>query len=123
MHLRSLERMHADDPLWRDQWQERWRSLRQHGVQVYDWPYPDIEGVGMWWRRLAGEAMYTAVVLDAPTVAVSQAALEAAIAEGIGLAVWDWAGVFVEAGRQKMCAVIAFVPTPVQIPMAIHRLR
>ncbi|MGW2385107.1 VMAP-C domain-containing protein [Streptomyces sp. NPDC001658] len=123
VHLRSLERMRADDPLWREQWQERWRTLRQHGVSVQEWPDPDIDSVLMWHRRLAGEAMHTAVVLDAPTDAVAQAALKAAIAEGIGLAVWDRAGVFVEAGRQKMSAVFASVPLPTQIPTAIHRLR
>ncbi|MFI9167944.1 VMAP-C domain-containing protein [Streptomyces lincolnensis] len=123
VHLRSLERMRADDPLWRDQWIERWNTLRAHGVLSHDWPDPDIGSVGMWQRRLAGEAMHTAVVLDAPTDAASQAALKAAIAEGIGLAVWDRAGVFVEAGRQKMSAVLSSVHAPVQIPMAIHRLR
>lgn len=123
VHLRSLERMRADDPLWRDQWLERWHTLRAHGVLSHGWPDPDIDSVGMWQRRLAGEAMHTAVVLDSPTDAVAQAALKAAIAEGIGLAVWDRAGVFVEASRQKMRAVFASVQTPVQIPMAIHRLR
>jgi hypothetical protein len=123
VHLRSLERMRADDPLWRDQWLERWSTLRAHGVLSHDWPDPDVDGVGMWQRRLAGEAMHTAVVLDAPTDAIAQAALKAAIAEGIGLAVWDRAGVFVEAGRQMMSAVFASVQTPIQIPMAIHRLR
>ncbi|WP_203614054.1 hypothetical protein [Streptomyces sp. SID13726] len=123
VHLRSLERMRADDPLWRDQWLERWNTLRAHGVLAHGWPDPDIESVVMWQRRLAGEAMHTAVVLDSPTDAVSQAALKAAIAEGIGLAVWDRAGVFAEAGRQKMSAVFASVQKPVQIPMAVHRLR
>ncbi|MGW4757273.1 VMAP-C domain-containing protein [Streptomyces chartreusis] len=56
-------------------------------------------------------------------VTTTQAALKAAIAEGIGLAVWGRAGVFVEAGRQVMSAVFASVQTSVQIPMAIHRLR
>ncbi|MEU9343697.1 hypothetical protein AB0D74_21055 [Streptomyces sp. NPDC048278] len=123
VHLRSLERMRTDDPLWRDQWLERWSTLREHGVLSHDWPDPDIDSVGMWQRRLAGEAMHTAVVLDAPTDAAGLAALKAAIAEGIGLAVWDRAGVFVEAGRQKMSAVLASVQMPVQIPLAVHRLR
>ncbi|MDN0197453.1 hypothetical protein [Streptomyces sp. S.PNR 29] len=123
VHLRSLERMRTDDVLVRRQWQERWRALRQHGVAVHGWSVPDAQRLDAWQTTLAGEAGHTAVVLDAPADLSALEALKAAIAEGIGLAIWDRRGVFVEERREVVTAVFASVPTPAQIPMAIHRLR
>lgn len=123
VHLRSLERMRSDDALVREQWRERWRTLRQHGVTVHGWSEPDSRRPEAWQAVLAGENRHTAVVLDAPADRFALEALKAAIAEGIGLAVWDRRGVFDEERREVVTAVFAAVPTPSQIPTAIHRLR
>ncbi|MFC9468469.1 VMAP-C domain-containing protein [Streptomyces coelicoflavus] len=123
VHLRSLERMRTDDALVRHQWQERWHALRQHGVSVHGWTGPDARRLDAWQATLAGEARHTAVVLDAPAGVSAMEALKAAIAEGIGLAVWDRRGAFPEERREVVTAVFASVPTPGQIPVAIHRLR
>ena len=123
VHLRSLERMRSDDAQVREQWRERWRTLRQHGVTVHGWSEPDGLRLNAWQAVLAGENRHTAVVLDAPADRLALEALKAAIAEGIGLAVWDRRGVFDEERREVVTAVFAAVPTPEQIPIAIHRLR
>ncbi|MEU9331799.1 hypothetical protein AB0D49_01375 [Streptomyces sp. NPDC048290] len=123
VHLRSLERMRTDDALVRDQWRERWRMLREHGVAVHGWREPDGRTPGAWQATLAGEARHTAVVLDAPTDAMAQAALRAAIAEGIGLAIWDRRGVFREERREVITALFAAAPSPERIPLAVHLLR
>ncbi|MFE9171216.1 hypothetical protein ACFYNZ_17120 [Streptomyces kebangsaanensis] len=123
VHLRSLERMRTDDALVRHQWRERWRTLRRHGVTVHGWSEPDGRRIDAWQTALAGESMHTAVILDAPADESALAALKAAIAEGIGLAVWDRRGVFAEERREVVTAVFASVPVPARIPTAIHRLR
>ncbi|WP_217141600.1 hypothetical protein [Streptomyces sp. AC627_RSS907] len=123
VHLRSLERMRTDDALVRHQWQERWHALRQHGVGVHGWSESDARRLDAWQATLAGDTRHTAVVLDAPAGVLAMEALKAAIAEGIGLAVWDRRGTFPEERREVVTAVFAAVPTPGQIPLAIHRLR
>lgn len=123
VHLRSLERMRSNDALVREQWRERWRTLREHGVTVHGWSEPDGGRLDAWQAVLAGENRHTAVVLDAPADRLALEALKAAIAEGIGLAVWDRRGVFDEERREVVTAVFAAVPTPARIPTAIHRLR
>ncbi len=123
VHLRSLERMRSDDAQVREQWRERWRTLRRHGVTVHGWSEPDGPRLKAWQAVLAGENRHTAVVLDAPADRLALEALKAAIAEGIGLAVWDRRGVFDEERREVVTAVFAAVPTPAQIPIAFHRLR
>ncbi|NHI06513.1 hypothetical protein STPH2_1876 [Streptomyces sp. KO7888] len=123
VHLRSLERMRTDDALVRHQWQERWHALRRHGVGVHGWSEPDARRLDAWQATLAGDTRHTAVVLDAPAHDPAMEALKAAIAEGIGLAVWDRRGAFPEERREVVTAVFAAVPRPGQIPLAIHRLR
>ncbi|MET9832076.1 hypothetical protein ABZ078_22880 [Streptomyces sp. NPDC006385] len=123
VHLRSLERMRTDDVLVRAQWRERWRTLREHGIAVQSWDESDARGFEDWQVSLAEERRRTAVVLDAPVKPPALEALKAAIAEGIGLAVWDRRGVFHDERREVVTAVFASVPTPSQVPMAIHRLR
>ncbi|MFL1899828.1 effector-associated domain 2-containing protein [Streptomyces tauricus] len=123
VHLRSLERMRTTDVRVRQQWQERWRGLGERGVVVHGWRESDVRRLDEWGTVLAGEGGHTAVVMDAPGSASPLAALKAAIAEGIGLALWDRRGVFLEERREVLTAVFASVPTPTQIPMAIHRLR
>ncbi|MEU0459325.1 hypothetical protein ABZ322_41780 [Streptomyces sp. NPDC006129] len=123
VHLRSLERMRTDDALVRDQWRERWRTLREHGVLVHGWREPDGVRLGAWQAGLAGEPRHTAVVLDAPTDVLALEALKAAIAEGIGLAIWDRRGVFREERREVVTALFAAAPTPARIPVAVHLLR
>ncbi|MGC9380952.1 effector-associated domain 2-containing protein [Streptomyces sp. MH13] len=123
VHLRSLDRMRTDDALVRHQWQERWHALRQHGVSVHGWSEPDAQRIDAWQATLAGDTRHTAVVMDAPARISAMEALKAAIAEGVGLAVWDRRGAFPEERREVVTAVFAAVPTPGQIPLAIHRLR
>ncbi|MER7896500.1 hypothetical protein ABTX62_10330 [Streptomyces sp. NPDC096046] len=123
VHLRSLERMRTDDALVRDQWRERWRTLREDGVLVHGWRAPDGGRLGVWQSGLAGEPRHTAVVLDAPTDVLALEALKAAIAEGIGIAIWDRRGVFREERREVVTALFAAAPTPARIPMAVHLLR
>ncbi|MER5578421.1 effector-associated domain 2-containing protein [Streptomyces massasporeus] len=123
VHLRSLERMRTDDALVRDQWRERWRTLREDGVMVHGWREPDGGRLGAWQSGLAGEPRHTAVVLDAPTDVLALEALKAAIAEGIGIAIWDRRGVFREERREVVTALFAAAPTPARIPVAVHLLR
>ncbi|MEY7975873.1 hypothetical protein AB8O53_06015 [Streptomyces pilosus] len=123
VHLRSLERMRADDLMVRAQWLERWETLRTRGVAVHGWRTADRTGADAWQARLASEPSRTAAVLDAPDGGAATDAVKAAIAEGIGLAVWDRRGEFSEERREVVTAVFSAVPTPTQIPVAIHRLR
>lgn len=123
VHLRSLERMRTDDALVLDQWRERWHTLREHGVLVHGWREPDGGRLGEWQAGLAGEPRHTAVVLDAPADVMALQALKAAIAEGIGLAIWDRRGVFREERREVVTALFAAAPTPARIPVAVHLLR
>ncbi|MFF0359448.1 VMAP-C domain-containing protein [Streptomyces fungicidicus] len=123
VHLRSLERMRTDDAVVRQQWRDRWHSLRRHGVTVHGWTGADAQRLDAWQTALAGEAGRTAVVLDAPADTPALEALKAAIAEGISLAIWDRRGAFIEERREVVTAVFASVPIAAQIPMAIHRLR
>lgn len=123
VHLRSLERMCSDDAVIRDQWRQRWRTLCEQGVTVHDWRERDGSRLDTWQAGLAGEARHTAVVLDAPSDAAALAALKAAIAEGIGLAVWDRRGVFTEGRREVVTALFAAAQTPARVPTAVHLLR
>ncbi|MFJ5262060.1 hypothetical protein ACIQAC_16510 [Streptomyces sp. NPDC088387] len=123
VHVRSLERMRTDDVLVRAQWRERWRALREHGVLVHGWSEPDADRPDAWQMALAGEARHTAVVLDSPTGGFAREALKTAIAEGIGLAIWDRRGVFEAARRETVTAVFASVVMPEHLPRAIRRWR
>lgn len=123
VHLRSLERMRTDDVLVMNQWRERWQIMREHGIAVHGWGERDVRRFEDWQVSLAEERERTAVVLDAPVEPSALEALKAAIAEGIGLAVWDRRGVFPDERREVVTAVFASVPTPAQVPMAVHRLR
>ncbi|MEU7059792.1 hypothetical protein [Streptomyces sp. NPDC046197] len=123
LHLRSLERMRSADGMVREQWRRRWRTLHQDGVDVHAWREPDAERFAAWQAELVEESSRTAVVMDAPDSGSTLEALKAAIAEGIGLAVWDRRGVFVEERREVVTAVFAAAPLPAQIPTAVHRLR
>ncbi|MEV0634039.1 hypothetical protein AB0I77_03495 [Streptomyces sp. NPDC050619] len=122
VHLRSLERMRTDNAVVRQQWQRRWAALKQHGISVHPWREADARRLSAWQIALAGESRHTAVLLDAPAGASAQA-LKSAIAEGIGLAVWDRRGVFEEERREVVTAVFAAVALPVQLPSVIHRMR
>ncbi|MGW1400129.1 VMAP-C domain-containing protein [Streptomyces sp. NPDC002405] len=123
VHLRSLERMRTDDVLVRAQWLERWSRLHNQGIAVHGWRSSDTADLEEWQAALAGEPTRTAAVLDAPDGGAATEALKAAIAEGIGLAVWDRRGRFLEERREVVTAVFASVPTPAQLPGAVHRLR
>jgi hypothetical protein len=115
--------MRTDNAVVRQQWQRRWAALKQHGITVHPWREADARRQRAWQIALAGESTRTAVLLDAPTGAPALEALKAAIAEGIGLAVWDRRGVFIEERREVVTAVFAAVTMPVQLPSVIHRMR
>ncbi|GHB19203.1 hypothetical protein GCM10010377_06310 [Streptomyces viridiviolaceus] len=123
VHLRSLERMRSDDGLVRAQWQERWRTLQRQGIAVHGWQASDADGPDAWQATLAAEPSRTAAVLDAPDGGAATEALKAAIAEGIGLAVWDRRGEFPEERREVVMAVFAAVQRPARLPVVIHQLR
>ncbi|MET9385901.1 hypothetical protein ABZY09_33780 [Streptomyces sp. NPDC002928] len=123
VHLRSLERMRTDDVLVRAQWQERWRTLQNQGITVHGWRASDARGLDQWQVGLAAEPSCTAAVLDAPDGGAATQALKAAIAEGIGLAVWDRRGDFPEERREVVAAVFAAVQQPARLPAVIHELR
>ncbi|MFG2372917.1 hypothetical protein ACGFY9_15730 [Streptomyces sp. NPDC048504] len=123
VHLRSLERMRTDDALVRTQWLERWNTLQSQGIGVHGWQASDADRLDEWLASLAAEPSRTAVVIDAPEGGAATDALKAAIAEGVGLAVWDRRGEFLEERREVVTAVFAAVPTSAQLPVAIHRLR
>ncbi|WP_406368275.1 hypothetical protein OG788_46670 [Streptomyces sp. NBC_00647] len=122
VHLRSLERMRTRDPLVVRRWRERWRTLQSDGIGVYEWKDPDTRRPAEWRLDLAREPHHTAAVLDAPDREGAMNALKAAIAEGIGLAMWDRRGEFLDERREVVRTVLASVQPP-QIPMAVHRLR
>lgn len=123
VHLRSLERMRTDDILVRAQWQDRWNTLHERGIAVHGWRRADSGGLGAWQAALAAEPSRTAAVLDAPDGGAATQALKAAIAEGVGLAVWDRRGVFPEERREVVTAVFAAVQRPDRLPVVIHQLR
>ncbi|WP_020126657.1 effector-associated domain 2-containing protein [Streptomyces sp. 303MFCol5.2] len=123
VHLRSLERMRTDDTSLRRRWRERWSVLRTHGIAVHGWRDADEQRPDEWQAALVAEPRITAAVLDAPVGGPAMAALKEAIAAGIGLAVWDRRGEFLEERREVVSAVFASVPTPAQLPLAVHRLR
>ncbi|MFJ4682670.1 hypothetical protein ACIQNG_10820 [Streptomyces sp. NPDC091377] len=123
VHLRSLERMRTDDRLVRAQWRERWQMLRERGIVVHGWSEPDADRPDAWQMALAGETRHTAVVLDSPAGGSAREALKTAIAEGIGLAIWDRRGVFEAARRETVTAVFASVVMPGHLPRAIRRWR
>ncbi|MFF3917244.1 hypothetical protein ACFYZB_27880 [Streptomyces sp. NPDC001852] len=123
VHLRSLERMRSNDVLVRAQWQERWSALQNRGIAVHGWRASDADGLDEWQAALAAEPGRTAAVLDAPDGGPATEALKAAIAEGIGLAVWDRRGEFLDERREVVTAVFAAVQQPARLPAVIHQLR
>jgi vWA-MoxR associated protein C-terminal domain/vWA-MoxR associated protein middle region 0/Effector-associated domain 2 len=123
VHLRSLERMRTNDVLVRAQWQERWSTLQNRGIAVHGWRTSDADGLNEWQAALAAAPGRTAAVLDAPDGGPATEALKAAIAEGIGLAVWDRRGEFLEERREVVTAVFAAVQQPARLPAVIHQLR
>ncbi|MFF4801663.1 hypothetical protein ACFY1U_25225 [Streptomyces sp. NPDC001351] len=123
VHLRSLERMRSDDVLVRAQWHERWQTLQSRGITVHGWQTAHPGGPDQWRLKLAAEPSRTAAVLDAPDGGAATEALKAAIAEGIGLAVWDRRGEFPEERREVVAAVFAAVQPPTRLPTVIQNLR
>ncbi|WP_333762451.1 VMAP-C domain-containing protein [Streptomyces sp. IBSBF 2390] len=123
VHLRSLERMRSNDVLVKAQWQERWTTLQDRGIAVHGWRMSDAAGLDEWQAALAAEPGRTAAVLDAPDGGAATDAFKAAVAEGIGLAVWDRRGEFLEERREVVTAVFAAVQQPTRLPAVIHQLR
>ncbi|MFE0449247.1 SAV_2336 N-terminal domain-related protein [Streptomyces fungicidicus] len=123
VHLRSLERMRSDNVVVRSVWRERWHTLGTRGIRTHEWRTSDERRPDMWQADLAGRPDCTAAVLDAPAEPAASQALKAAIAEGVGVAVWDRRGTFAEERREVVRAVFDTVNRREQLPTAIHRLR
>ncbi|WP_273634097.1 VMAP-C domain-containing protein [Streptomyces muensis] len=123
VHLRCLERMRGGDPIQLALWRSRWRALHAGGAQVHHWRENDMERLSDWQTELALHGERTVVLLDAPAGGPPLAALRSAVAEGVGVAVWDRRGVFAHESREQLQAVFSAAPTPSHIPQTIRQLR
>ncbi|WP_165989787.1 effector-associated domain 2-containing protein [Streptomyces sp. YIM 98790] len=123
VHLRSLERMRAADPRVLRAWRERWDTLRASGiVQPHHWSSADLAQLPHWRGALMNNKHLTAVTLNGPAVAGrALEPLRAAIAEGIGLALWDRRDVFHPQVRELLSMIVGFPPD--RIPATVHTLR
>ncbi|MGW1888719.1 VMAP-C domain-containing protein [Streptomyces sp. NPDC002004] len=121
VHLRSLERMRANNPIQLNSWRTRWKKLRHKGLaQVHPWDPEHDARLDVWRTTLAADKALTAVTLGSP--AREDRGLEplkAAIAEGVGLAMWDRRDV---SEARELLRVLIGYPSA-QIPATIHRLR
>ncbi|MFH8447856.1 SAV_2336 N-terminal domain-related protein [Streptomyces fungicidicus] len=123
VHLRSLERMRTDDVMVRSAWRQRWRALETHGITTHEWQSSDLHRLDRWQATLAATSGYTAAVLDAPRGGTASEALRAAIAAGVGVAVWDRRGDFTGERREVVRAIFTAVLKGEQLPTAILQLR
>ncbi|MCJ1680089.1 hypothetical protein MTF65_22655 [Streptomyces sp. APSN-46.1] len=124
VHLRSLERMRTRDPAQLRRWRLRWQTLKAAAAaRPHPWTASDpAAGLRIWRNRLVVDQQLTAVTLGAPAVeGQALEALKAAIAEGIGVALWDRR---VPSEQQFGAPLNMLVGYPrAQLPVTIHRLR
>lgn len=123
VHLRSLERMRSRDAGQLRRWRTRWKVLRSATVaQTHHWQHADDTYLRNWHGILMENEQLTAVILNTPAVkGRSLEALKAAIAEGIGLAVWDRREATEPQAREFMKMLVGFPPA--QIPMKVRQVR
>ncbi|TDC63210.1 hypothetical protein [Streptomyces hainanensis] len=91
VHLRSLERMRDQNPVQHRAWRARWGTLREGQViQAHHWSAAEQGELPRWRQDLLRNAQFTAVTMEAPAVeGHGLEPLKVAIAQGIGLALWD----------------------------------
>ncbi|MEU1176431.1 hypothetical protein ABZ464_02065 [Streptomyces sp. NPDC005820] len=125
VHVRSLERMRAGDPLQIERWRTRWSHLRHSGPRVFAFEPEDACRLAEWQMRLALQAEMSVVFVDAPAEgADSLDALKCALAEGVGCAAWDRRGGLETQPRTIMSAVLAAAgATPLHLPDAVQRFK
>ncbi|TDC20556.1 hypothetical protein E1265_21720 [Streptomyces sp. 8K308] len=123
VHLRSLERMRDRNPIQHRAWRARWKTLRQGPVtQAHHWWAADPAELPRWRQALFQNDRLTAVTMDAPaTEGHGLEALKAAIAEGIGLALWDRRPASHPNIREMMRLLIGFPHA--QLPRAVLHMR
>ncbi|MFE9093131.1 hypothetical protein [Streptomyces sp. NPDC007264] len=124
VHLRSLERMRTRDPAQLRRWRLRWKSLKAAAVaRPHSWTDDDrTTGLRIWRNKLVADQQLTAVTLSAPALeGQALEPLKAAIAEGIGVALWDRRD---PAHQQIPAQLTMLIGYPAaQLPVTIHRLR
>lgn len=124
VHLRSLERMRTRDPAQLRRWRLRWQTLRAAtAARPHGWTSEDrMTGLPIWRNKLATNAQLTAVTLGSPALeGQALEPLKAAIAEGVGVALWDRR----DPSQQSFVAPLDMLvgyPRD-QLPETIHRLR
>ncbi|MFH8636072.1 VMAP-C domain-containing protein [Streptomyces goshikiensis] len=124
VHLRSLERMRTRDPAQLRRWRLRWQTLRSAAAaRPHSWTGSDpATGLRIWRNQLVADQQLTAVTLAAPALeGQALEPLKAAIAEGIGVALWDRREPSHEQLGVPLNMLIGY-PTA-QLPVTIHRLR
>ncbi|RSS64050.1 hypothetical protein [Streptomyces sp. WAC06614] len=125
VHLRSLERMRTRDPAQLRRWRLRWQTLRAaSAARPHAWTGadPTTTGLRIWRNKLVADQHLTAVTLGAPALeGQALEPLKAAIAEGIGVALWDRRDPAPEALGTPLDMLVGYPTT--QLPGTIHRLR
>ncbi|WP_461034632.1 VMAP-C domain-containing protein [Streptomyces mayteni] len=123
VHLRSLERMRAREL--HDRWRDRWKTFREGQVtEAHHWPARDLAELPRWRHELIQNPRLTAVTMDAPAVeGQGLEALKAAIAEGIGLALWDRRPQRDSGSRELLRMLVAWPHAHTQLPAAVRKLR
>ncbi|RAG83776.1 hypothetical protein DN069_20235 [Streptacidiphilus pinicola] len=121
VHVRSLERMRmwARDGRLRTDWRQRWRSLATARAPLF--PDPDASPSG-WGVELIENQHLNAVVLHQPPVSGrGLAGLQAAIAQGVGLALWHANDDYSASARGILMVLSSNVPR--LLPEQIRSLR
>ncbi|MPY64909.1 VMAP-C domain-containing protein [Streptomyces spongiae] len=126
VHLRSLERMRARDPGQLRRWRLRWKALRAAAVaHPHGWTAgagDHTAGLRIWRNKLVADQQLTAVTLNAPALeGQALEPLKAAIAEGVGVALWDRRDPALQQVPTQLDMFIAYPAA--QLPVTIHRLR
>ncbi|MER5931131.1 hypothetical protein [Streptomyces sp. NPDC002054] len=124
VHLRSLERMRARDPAQLRRWRVRWQALKAAtAARPHGWTADDHRtGLRIWRNKLVADQQLTAVTFDAPArEGQALEPLKAAIAEGVGVALWDRRDPSPQLYTAPLTMLLGY-PTA-QLPTTIHRLR
>ncbi|MGP4114233.1 VMAP-C domain-containing protein [Streptomyces sp. 4N509B] len=125
VHLRSLDRMRLRDPAQLRRWRLRWNSLKASAVARHHSWSGDVQtadDLGMWHRQLVADQRLTAVLLGTPALeGRAMEPLKAAIAEGIGVGLWDRRDPAPQEARTLLDMVIGYPAA--QLPITVHRLR
>ncbi|QES47516.1 hypothetical protein DEJ50_06425 [Streptomyces venezuelae] len=124
VHLRSLERLRARDPAQLRRWRVRWQALKAAAAaRPHGWTAEDHRtGLRIWRNKLVADQQLTAVTFDAPArEGQALEPLKAAIAEGVGVALWDRRDPSSQQFTAPLTMLLGYPTT--QLPATIHRLR